>query len=645
LLVANRSQADAQGDYRSVASGNWNVAATWETNDGASWVPATVAPTVAAGIGVVTIRNGYSVTNTASVTMDQIVVEAGAILASSANLTVANGTDATDLDISGTFIALGGTSLTIAAGANVVVEFGGVMIHNGTSGTFVAVNGTIEIANGGKFQLQRAGGTIPLATWDAGSTCEIAYSTASTSKPGTAGLAQTFQNFTWNNPLQSGGIDLGGALTNVNGNFLLAAANAQELKWSGDANFGGNLTINDGSLNISSLSSAGRTWTLKGDLTIGSGGTLNLSASASAQSLLILNRSGTQNYTCNGVNTANKLFWSVNPGTTLNLNSDLLITSAASPTSQQGRAVTNNGTVNLNGKTLQTDIVTGTGTIRNEGGGTGRLVLGSNNGTNTLDGTLALVNGTSGTLGLVKGGNSASIGLLTITAPFSYSGGLTVSNGFCSVNNTTGSGTGSGPVTLVNGTLGGTGIIGGSVTITGGSLAPGNSIGDLTINGSLSLNGNFKAEVNTTQSPDTDRVLGTTSVNYGGTLTVTNIGPALTTSDTFQIFPAGTRSGTFTLSPTAPDNNAGLAWDTSTLTTDGTLRIVTGVVASPTLNFSQSGSTLTFSWTGAFKLQSQTNTLTTGLGSNWFDYPGGTVSGVTATIDPASPSVFFRLSQ
>lgn len=637
MFVANLALADAQGDYRSVASGTWNNIATWETNDGSSWVPATVTPTSAAGIGVVTIQTGTLVTNTSSLTMDQIVVQTGATLASSATLTVANGADAIDLDISGTFLALGGTSLSIAAGANVVVESGGVMIHNGTSTSAVTVNGTLEIAGGGKFQLQRAGGTIPLATWDVGSTCEVAYSTASTSKPTTQG--QTFYNFTWNNPLQSGGTDLAGVLTSFNGDFLLAAANGQEVKWSGDASFGGNLTINDGSLNISGNSTP-RTWSLKGDLTIGAGGTFNLSATANAQSVLILNGSGTQNYTCNGVNIATKLSWTVNSGSTLNLNNDL-------PMSASGRTLTANGTVNLNGKSLSTDLIAGTGTVRNQGGGNGLLAIGVANGVNTLDGTLTLVDGASGSLGLAKGGNSGTTGILTITAPFGYSGGLTVSNGLCYVNNTSGSGTGSGPVTLVNGTLGGTGIIGGSVAINGGSLAPGNSIGDLTINGSLSLNGNVKAEVDTTQSPDTDRVLGTTGVNYGGTLTILNNGPALTTSDTFQIFPAGTRSGTFTLSPATPDNDAGLAWDTSTLTSDGTLRIVTGVVASPILNVSQSGNILTFSWTGAYKLQSQTNSLNAGLqtdNASWFDY-SDLSNPVDVTIDPANATVFFRLSE
>jgi hypothetical protein len=641
-LFVHRSFADAQGDYRSVATGFWTNSATWETNNGTTWVPATFAPTSAAGVGVVTIRTGNVVTNTTSVTMDQIVVQAGGTLASTATLTVANGADAIDLDLFGNFIALGGTSLTIAAGANVVVESGGVMIHNGTSGSFVTVTGTLQFANGGKFQLQRAGGTIPLATWSTGSICEIAYSTASASKP--TPQIQTFDQFVWNNPLQSGSVDLAGVLTNFNGNFLLANSGGQEVKWSGDANFGANLTISNGVLNVSGANVA-RSWTLKGDLNIATNSGLNVSASATGSYILTINGTGIQNYTCTGTNNANKLNWTVNNGSTLNLNNDL-------PVSAAGRILTANGTVNVNGKNILADLIAGTGTIRNQGGGAGKVVIGINNSTNTLDGTLALLDGASGSLGLVKAGNSGSAGLLTITAPYTYSGGLLISNGVTLVNNTTGSGTGSGGISVLSGTLGGTGAVTGPVIFSAGSLSPGvNGIGTFTNNGVLTLAGNTRMEIDKSNPKTNDLVTGISTVTYAGTLTATNIGgSALAAGDAFKLFNASTYLGSFgTIVPATPDNNIALAWDTSTLNTDGKLRVVSGVVASPILNVVQSGSTLTFNWSDAgFKLQSQTNLLSLGLqtnSANWFDYPGGTVSGVSATINPANPTVFFRLSQ
>jgi len=43
-------------------------------------------------------------------------------------------------------------------------------------------------------------------------------------------------------------------------------------------------------------------------------------------------------------------------------------------------------------------------------------------------------------------------------------------------------------------------------------------------------------------------------------------------------------------------------------------------------------------------LQAQTNPVTVGLKSNWFDVPGSTtVSNITVTINPANGSVFYRM--
>jgi autotransporter-associated beta strand protein len=638
LTVVNGSGAS----FRSAASGRWQDASTWELSgdDGASWFPAGIAPTSVNSTNIL-VAAGTTVSNLSARMVDQVVVATGGTLVVSNTLTVAAGS-AVDLDVYGTVIGIGGSSaLTIQSGVAMVVESGGIFAHDGTSGAGVNNSGTITVASGGKFQLRRAGGTIPILTWDVGSTCEVAYSTASTSRPAAQG--QTFDKFLWNNPLQSGEVSLAGELNNINGDFLLADAAGQRVKWTGDANFGGNLTISNGILNVSSDGVA-RTWTLKGNLTIAASGSLDVSATASATNKIIINGSGTQNYTCDGSNIATKLFWTVEAGSTLNLNNDLPLTAS-------GRTMTANGTVNLNGNALLADVVTGTGTIRNQGGGSGFLVVGVNNNvTNTLDGTLALLNGVSGSLGLAKGAGS---GLLTITAPHTFGGGLVVSNGTVLVNNLSGSGTGSGAVTVVDGTFGGTGTIAGSVTVeSAGNLAPGASIDDLTISGALTLGGTFTAEVNTGVAPNTDQVLGTSAVNYGGTLQVQNQGGALTASDTFQIFPSGTRTGTFTLNPATPDNNAGLAWNTSTLTTDGTLRISTVAVGPDTtptnLVSSVSGGNLTLTWPSShvgWELQAQTNSRSVGLSNNWSAYGYGyaDTNEAVIAIDKITPTVFFRL--
>jgi YD repeat-containing protein len=76
----------------------------------------------------------------------------------------------------------------------------------------------------------------------------------------------------------------------------------------------------------------------------------------------------------------------------------------------------------------------------------------------------------------------------------------------------------------------------------------------------------------------------------------------------------------------------------------GTGALLVGTATAPTLSFTNiGGNQLQFSWTGGGNLQAQTNSLTTGLGTNWVNYPGS--SPVTITIDPTKGCVFFRVKQ
>jgi hypothetical protein len=74
--------------------------------------------------------------------------------------------------------------------------------------------------------------------------------------------------------------------------------------------------------------------------------------------------------------------------------------------------------------------------------------------------------------------------------------------------------------------------------------------------------------------------------------------------------------------------------------------VVSAVVTQPDLGYTVSGGAITFTWDntgGPFTLEAQTNGLGTGLSTNWFPYPNGT-NGVSVSIQPGNPSVFFRLS-
>ena len=88
-------------------------------------------------------------------------------------------------------------------------------------------------------------------------------------------------------------------------------------------------------------------------------------------------------------------------------------------------------------------------------------------------------------------------GVLTLTANNTFTGPTTINAGTVKVDNTTGSATGSGIVTVNSGaTLAGSGIIGGPVVVAGG-LAPGNSPGILTVNNQVTFQpgSKFSAEV------------------------------------------------------------------------------------------------------------------------------------------------------
>jgi hypothetical protein len=202
------------------------------------------------------------------------------------------------------------------------------------------------------------------------------------------------------------------------------------------------------------------------------------------------------------------------------------------------------------------------------------------------------------------------------------------------VNNTTGSGTGSGAVTVYGGTLGGIGTISGAVSVQGGTLSPGASPGKLTVNNTLTLGANTLIEVD--KGAGTNDQIVATTVNYGGTLTATNLSGAVNAGDSFTIVSAGSRTGDFANIVGSPGPNLGWQFNP----TSGVLSVVAVAANPPTLAHSISGNTLTLSWTNSgFKLQAVTNDLL----SSWSDYPDATNSPVPVTIDPAKGAVFFRL--
>lgn len=430
-----------------------------------------------------------------------------------------------------------------------------------------------------------------------------------------------------------------------------------------------------------------------GGTTIGTG-TLRLTAAAAGTGGITLTPNSTLQFTngftfTNGVNIAGAPttiqvlgnatniasgLWSGSGAVTLvNTGAVQLVLNAAmtnfSGTLSQGTSTNNirlNNSTNSNpnrGSTAATfDLGTGAGSLNNLNGnnltydlgalsgGPNTVLFGSSTNMGVPASTYSIgANGSNTTfLGRITNGVGAvsitkvGAGSLALGGNNTYSGGTTVSGGTLLVNNTAGSGTGSGAVSVTAGTLGGTGAISGAVSVgAGGNLAPGTSIGTLAINNSLGLAGTTTMEVSRNGGTlASDRVVGLTSVSFGGSLVVNNVGPdALVQGNSFQLFNTGGTGNFTSITPALP---LPLAWNFNPAT--GMLS-VTG--PQPTLNYVNNGNSLTFSWLNGggytFKLQAQTNSIDVGISNNWGDYPGGGTSGVTVPINPAQGTVFFRL--
>jgi len=281
------------------------------------------------------------------------------------------------------------------------------------------------------------------------------------------------------------------------------------------------------------------------------------------------------------------------------------------------------------------------------GGGNVTYTIGEANADTEFDGVIK--DGSFGAVSLIKAGSGA----LTLTGANTYSAGTTVSNGTLLVNNLTGSGAGSGTVTVANGgTLGGTGIISGAVTVnSGGIFAPGNPLGTLTINNSVKLAAGSTNNFAISQLPLTNAVAKISgALTNGGALIVTNVGKTqLGPGDTFKLFNATSYSGTFS-SVELPPLPFGLAWNTNSLNTSGMISTVlatTPVIRSAFI----SGSGFAVSGTGGignanYILLESTNITTpltnwTRLLTNQFD-AGGNFD-FTNGLLPGKPQMFYLL--
>jgi autotransporter-associated beta strand protein len=284
----------------------------------------------------------------------------------------------------------------------------------------------------------------------------------------------------------------------------------------------------------------------------------------------------------------------------------------------------------------------------------------NNTGTFTATTPLQLNGALGGSGGVLKLGAS----VLTLAGSSTYTGNTTISNavvalvGTASIANSANvdlavagaqldvTGLAGGTFNVASGqTLKGIGSVKGNVSAAAGStVAPGETgvAGTLNVSNTVTLGGTTLMLIN---NAGTSSKLTAATINYGGTLTVNNIGGTLVAGNTFQLF-SGAVSGTFG-STSLPVLASGLGWSNS-LAINGSLAVVVTVNPNPTnLTSSVSGNTLSLTWPAdhtGWKLQIQTNGIATGLNTNWVTLPGSElVNSTNLTINPANGAVFYRM--
>ena len=210
-----------------------------------------------------------------------------------------------------------------------------------------------------------------------------------------------------------------------------------------------------------------------------------------------------------------------------------------------------------------------------------------------------------------------------------------------------------GPAAIAGGgTLSGGGLVSNLTVNAGGIFVPGDygTIGSFTVSNILTLSGAMYVSLNKSlaQSNTVVNILtsGTTNVTAtsGSSLVVSNLGPALVAGDRFQLFNQGVTNGNL-MTITAP---AGILF-TNNLAVDGSISVLPNVATNPTnIVVSVAGNQLILSWPAdhtGWHVQVQTNTLATGLSTNWVTIPGTDASnGYTNTINGTNGAVFYRLT-
>ena len=435
----------------------------------------------------------------------------------------------------------GGTGGTVTSATPAVLNFGNTTTNTDFSGTIEGAVSLAKILSNSQTLSGSASNTYSgLTTLGGNGRLILAKTGGAIAIPGNVNLSST----AWNG--NSGGLVLAGDEQ---------IADTAVITWTQNSAYGVTGATAYSALAESFLRLNGHTETV-GGLVSGTTGTIEnrgfTDTAAYGTGTVIINVATGQTYTFNGgmrdidggaTNGGKVAITKTGPGT------QILGGGMASAT---GPLLVNQGVLRLNNTLNSATIsVTGTGTLEGSGG--------------TLAGTMTVDSG-----GIFSPG-TAGTGTFT-ASPAIGSGGALVMTGAATLNGS--------PVAGNGGSVSGTGTINGALTVeAGASLTPGTAgIGNLNVNGALNLAGNATFEINKAGATLTnDKISSTTSVTYGGTLTIVATGDTPVLGDSFQLFApgvGGTFAGGFSSITGLPALAPGLQWRTTSLLTTGTISVI-----------------------------------------------------------------------
>lgn len=502
-----------------------------------------------------------------------------------------------------------GSSVALNANRNISIASGSTATFNSSSGNTFTVNGIVN-GSGGLVNVTGAGGTVVLAG-------NNTYTGATTVSSGTLrvdhnnGLGTTAGATTVNN----------GASLRVNG---VTIAEAISINGSGDGGVGAIVNHATGTSTFS-----GQVTAVTSSLISAGGGTLNFNGGLVKNGTTLTLSGGAFNINTVGISGASA-------------NSDLIVDNASvalnvASTYNGPTTIRNAGTLNANVSNALPNSPRSAMILDATGSGSSTLAIGSgtNNEIASLTGAASSVlsltsssslaigtgSGTTTFAGTIVGGlgtpitkDGASTQILTGNSS-SYQGVFSISGGVLEANNTTGSATGVGGVSVAAaGTLAGTGRIeasaaAGSIFING-NLIVGSTVGApavadfeiatnaFSLGTTLSVNSQLTMELftgaglgdNSSLSTAADRlkIVGNLAIDPSALFELANPNgmTGWAAGDRWRVFDwssVGTITGSYAaLNMTLPTLGAGLYWDTSDLfTTIGALAGTIDIEAVP----------------------------------------------------------------